>query len=185
MSNADKPEVGRDAVVVGASRARCAMMAATSMARRISNATPAIARCSRRSRRSCRRGAVWYSSNLKRTPPDRGGDLGCGFPESPRRCLGKQPSPNNISATGRGMNRAAFVARPSRPAAAGFADINVARAPAARASWTFTIAFAGAIDRINVAQAGQGRHRGGPMAERSRAAVGLATRRSTRQRPRV
>ena len=60
---------------------RCARTAAASTARRISAATPATARCSRRSAKILPRDAVWIASNLKRTHQTADAIWAAGFPK--------------------------------------------------------------------------------------------------------
>src|SRR5258708_4990758 len=116
------------------------------------------------------RGAGWDSSNLKRTHQTAEAIWAAGFPK-PASMPWEAAFAEQHLGDWQGMNRAAFVA--SRPAGSSwFADINVPP-PGGESFMDLYNRVCGAVDRINVAQAGQdviaGGH-GGTI----KAAVGLA-----------
>jgi broad specificity phosphatase PhoE len=98
------------------------------------------------------RGAVWVSSNLKRTHQTAEAIWAAGFPK-PESMPWEADFAEQHLGDWQGMNRAAFVA--SRPAGSSwFADISVP-APGGESFMDLYNRVCGAIDRINLAQAGQ------------------------------
>jgi alpha-ribazole phosphatase len=98
------------------------------------------------------RGAVWYSSNLKRTHQTADAIWAAGFPK-PSDMTQEADFAEQHLGTWQGMNRAAFIA--SRPAGSSwFADIDVP-APGGESFVDLYRRVCGVIDRITVAQAGR------------------------------
>jgi alpha-ribazole phosphatase len=98
------------------------------------------------------RGAVWYSSNLKRTHQTADAIWAAGFPK-PSDMTQEADFAEQHLGTWQGMNRAAFIA--SRPAGSSwFADIDVP-APGGESFMDLYRRVCGVIDRITVAQAGR------------------------------
>ena len=98
------------------------------------------------------RGAVWYSSNLKRTHQTADAIWAAGFPK-PSDMTQEADFAEQHHGTWQGMNRAAFIA--SRPAGSSwFADIDVP-APGGESFMDLYRRVCGVIDRITVAQAGR------------------------------
>jgi len=101
---------------------RFGKMAAASMGRRTSAATPATAWFSRRSEKILPRDAVWYASSLKRTHQTADAIWAAGFPK-PAAMPREAALAEQHLGEWQGMNRAAFIA--SRPIGSHwFADIN-------------------------------------------------------------
>ena len=85
---------------------------------------------------------------------DRGRDLGRRLSKARKACRTRRHLPNSISANGRGMNRAAFLAsRPDRQPLVCARSTNPRRA--ARALWISITALRGAIERISAEHAGR------------------------------
>jgi alpha-ribazole phosphatase len=98
------------------------------------------------------RGAVWYSSNLKRTHQTADAIWAAGFPK-PSDMTQEADFAEQHLGTWQGMNRAAFIA--SRPAGSSwFADIDVP-APGGESFMDLYRRVCGVIERITVAQAGR------------------------------
>jgi broad specificity phosphatase PhoE len=97
------------------------------------------------------RSAVWVSSNLKRTHQTAEAIWAAGFPKPASMPWEAAFAEQNLGEW-QGMNRAAFLE--SRPAGGWFADIDVP-APGGESFMDLYNRVCGAIDRINVAQAGQ------------------------------
>jgi alpha-ribazole phosphatase len=98
------------------------------------------------------RGAVWYSSNLKRTHQTADAIWAASFPK-PSDMTQEADFAEQHLGTWQGMNRAAFIA--SRPAGSSwFADIDVP-APGGESFMDLYRRVCGVIDRITVAQAGR------------------------------
>jgi alpha-ribazole phosphatase len=116
------------------------------------------------------RGAVWYSSNLKRTHQTADAIWAAGFPK-PANMTQEPDLAEQHLGEWQGMNRAAFIAsRP--PGSSWFADIDVP-APGGESFMDLYRRVCGTIDRITVAEAGRdviAVAHGGPI----KAAVGLA-----------
>jgi alpha-ribazole phosphatase len=98
------------------------------------------------------RGAVWYSSNLKRTHQTADAIWAAGFPK-PSDMTQEADFAEQHLGTWQGMNRAAFIA--SRPAGSSwFADIDVP-APGGESFMDLYRRVCGVIERITVAQVGR------------------------------
>ncbi len=98
------------------------------------------------------RGAVWYSSNLKRTHQTADAIWAAGFPKPSDMTQEADFAEQHLGAW-QGMNRAAFIA--SRPAGSSwFADIDVP-APGGESFMDLYRRVCGVIERITVAQAGR------------------------------